>query len=70
MQDHLFRKKPQTQSTSDDHRLAELRARETINLKPENIDKKTMLIKVEEGKGKKDRFALRHNLATPSPSQR
>lgn len=37
---------------------AGLRARETINLKPENIDSKTMLIKVEEGKGKKDRYTL------------
>jgi site-specific recombinase XerD len=37
---------------------AGLRARETINLKPENIDNKTMLIKVEEGKGKKDRYTL------------
>jgi site-specific recombinase XerD len=37
---------------------AGLRARETINLKPENIDNKTMLIKVEEGKGKKHRYTL------------
>lgn len=37
---------------------AGLRVSETINLKPENIDSKTMLIKVEEGKGKKDRFTL------------
>lgn len=37
---------------------AGLRASETINLKPENIDSKTMLIKVEEGKGKKDRYTL------------
>ena len=34
-----------------------LRASETINLKPENIDNKTMLIKVK-GKGKKDRYTL------------
>ena len=37
---------------------AGLRASETLNLKPENIDSKTMLIKVEEGKGKKDRYTL------------
>jgi len=35
---------------------AGLRASETLNLKTENIDSKTMLIKVEEGKGKKDRY--------------
>ena len=34
-----------------------LRAGETINLKPGNIDSKTMLIKVK-GKGKKDRYTL------------
>jgi len=34
-----------------------LRVSETINLKPENIDSKTMLIKVK-GKGKKDRYTL------------
>jgi len=34
-----------------------LRASETINLKPENIDNKMMLIKVK-GKGKKDRYTL------------
>ena len=34
-----------------------LRASETINLKPWNIDSKTMLIKVE-GKGKKERYTL------------
>ncbi len=70
LQDHLLRKKPQIQSTSDDHLLAGHMASETINLKPENIDNKTMLIKVEEGKGKKDRSTLCHSLATPSPSQR
>ncbi len=37
---------------------AGLRVSETINLKPENIDSKTMLIKVDEGKGKKDRYTL------------
>jgi integrase/recombinase XerD len=37
---------------------AGLRASETLNLKTENIDSKTMLIKVEEGKGKKDRYTL------------
>jgi site-specific recombinase XerD len=37
---------------------AGLRASETINLKTENIDSKAMLIKVEEGKGKKDRYTL------------
>jgi site-specific recombinase XerD len=37
---------------------AGLRASETLNLKPENIDSQTMLIKVEEGKGKKDRYTL------------
>ena len=37
---------------------AGLRASETLNLKSENIDSKTMLIKVEEGKGKKDRYTL------------
>jgi len=36
---------------------AGLRASETINLKPENIDSKTMLIKVK-GKGGKDRYTL------------
>ena len=34
-----------------------LRASETINLKPENIDNKMMLIKVK-GKGQKDRYTL------------
>ncbi|MEA1946492.1 MAG: site-specific integrase [Thermodesulfobacteriota bacterium] len=34
-----------------------LRASETINLKPRNIDNKTMLIKVK-GKGKKERYTL------------
>jgi integrase/recombinase XerD len=34
-----------------------LRASETINLKPRNIDSKTMLIKVK-GKGKKERYTL------------
>jgi site-specific recombinase XerD len=37
---------------------AGLRVSETIKLKPENIDSKTMLIKVEAGKGKKDRYSL------------
>ena len=37
---------------------AGLRVSETIKLKPENIDSKTMLIKVEAGKGKKDRYTL------------
>ena len=36
---------------------AGLRASETINLKPKNIDSKTMLIKVT-GKGKKERYTL------------
>ncbi len=36
---------------------AGLRASETINLKPGNIDNKTMLIKVK-GKGEKERYAL------------
>ncbi len=36
---------------------AGLRASETINLKPGNIDNKTMLIKVK-GKGKKERYTL------------
>ena len=34
-----------------------LRASETINLKPRNIDNKTMLIKVK-GKGEKERYTL------------
>lgn len=37
---------------------AGLRASEVIKLKPEHIDSKRMLIKVEEGKGKKDRYTL------------
>jgi site-specific recombinase XerD len=37
---------------------AGLRAGEVINLKPEHIDSKRMLIKVEAGKGKKDRYTL------------
>ena len=37
-----------------------LRASETINLKPENIDNKTMLIKVK-GKGEKERYTLLSN---------
>lgn len=37
---------------------AGLRASETINLKAKHIDNKTMLIKVERGKGKKDRYTL------------
>jgi len=37
---------------------AGLRASETINLKPKHIDSKAMLIKVEGGKGKKDRYSL------------
>ena len=36
---------------------AGLRVSETINLKPENIDSKTMLIKVK-GKGEKERYTL------------
>jgi site-specific recombinase XerD len=36
---------------------AGLRVSETINLKPENIDSNTMLIKVK-GKGKKERYSL------------
>jgi len=35
-----------------------LRASEALNLKSENIDSKAMLIKVEDGKGKKDRYTL------------
>jgi len=37
---------------------AGLRASEVINLKPEHIDSERMLIKVEEGKGGKDRYTL------------
>jgi len=37
---------------------AGLRASETIRLKTENIDSKAMLIKVEDGKGQKDRYSL------------
>jgi len=37
---------------------AGLRAGEVINLKPEHIDSKRMLIKVEAGKGNKDRYTL------------
>ena len=37
---------------------AGLRASEVIALKPEHIDSKRMLIKVEAGKGKKDRYTL------------
>ena len=37
---------------------AGLRASEALKLKSENIDSKAMLIKVEEGKGKKDRYTL------------
>ena len=37
---------------------AGLRAGEIINLKPEHIDSKRMLIKIQEGKGKKDRYTL------------
>jgi site-specific recombinase XerD len=37
---------------------AGLRVSEAIKLKPGNIDSKTMLIKVEAGKGKKDRYTL------------
>jgi integrase len=37
---------------------AGLRASEVIKLKPEHIDSKRMLIKVEEGKGGKDRYTL------------
>ena len=37
---------------------AGLRASETIGLKPENIDSKRMLIKVENGKGSKERYSL------------
>jgi len=37
---------------------AGLRAGEVINLKPDHIDSKRMLIKVEAGKGKKDRYTL------------
>jgi len=37
---------------------AGLRASETLKLKTENIDSKAMLIKVEDGKGKKDRYTL------------
>lgn len=35
-----------------------LRASEVIKLKPEHIDSKQMLIKIEEGKGGKDRYTL------------
>jgi len=37
---------------------AGLRTGEVIKLKPEHIDSKRMLIKVEEGKGGKDRYTL------------
>ena len=37
---------------------AGLRASEVIKLKPKHIESKRMLIKVEEGKGKKDRYTL------------
>jgi site-specific recombinase XerD len=37
---------------------AGLRAGEVIKLKPEHIDSKKMLIKVKDGKGKKDRYTL------------
>jgi site-specific recombinase XerD len=37
---------------------AGLRASEVIVLKPKNIDNKRMLIKVENGKGGKDRYTL------------
>ena len=37
---------------------AGLRAGEAINLKPEHIDRKRMLIKVEAGKGNRDRYPL------------
>jgi integrase/recombinase XerD len=37
---------------------AGLRASEVIGLKPEHIDSERMLIKVEDGKGKKDRYTL------------
>ena len=37
---------------------AGLRAGEVIKLKPEHIDSKRMLIKVEEGKGRKGRYTL------------
>ena len=37
---------------------AGLRAGEVITLKPEHIDTERMLIKIEDGKGKKDRYTL------------
>lgn len=37
---------------------AGLRASEVIGLKPEHIDSETMLIKVQDGKGNKDRYTL------------
>jgi integrase/recombinase XerD len=37
---------------------AGLRASEVIHLKPEHIDSKRMLIKVQNGKGRKDRYTL------------
>jgi integrase/recombinase XerD len=37
---------------------AGLRASEVIALKPENIESKRMLIKVVDGKGRKDRYTL------------
>jgi len=37
---------------------AGLRASEVITLKPKHIESKRMLIKVEDGKGKKDRYTL------------
>jgi len=37
---------------------AGLRASEVMRLKPEHIDSKRMLIKVEDGKGRKDRYTM------------
>ena len=37
---------------------AGLRAGEVVKLKPEHIDSKRMLIKVQDGKGRKDRYTL------------
>jgi integrase len=37
---------------------AGLRAGEVINLKPEHIDSERMLIKIVDGKGRKDRYTM------------
>ena len=46
---------------------AGLRASEVLGLKLSDIDSERMLIRVEQGKGRKDRYAMlrRHRLAQP-----